>query len=52
MAQINDVAFDYLDAPMVRIAARNVPVPRAEVLEDLMIPNVNRILAACRKVVS
>ena len=52
MAQINDVAFDYLDAPMVRVAARNVPVPRAEVLEDLMIPNVNRILAACRKVVS
>jgi 2-oxoisovalerate dehydrogenase E1 component len=52
MAQINDVAFDYLDAPMVRVAARNVPIPRAEVLEDLMIPNVNRILAACRKVVS
>jgi hypothetical protein len=27
-------------------------VPRAEVLEDLAIPNVDRILAACRKVVS
>jgi 2-oxoisovalerate dehydrogenase E1 component len=52
MAQINDVAFDWLDAPMVRVAARNVPVPRAEILEDLMIPNVSRILDACRKVVS
>ena len=52
MAQVNDAAFDYLDAPMVRVAAANVPVPRAEVLEDLAIPNVNRIIQACRKVVS
>jgi pyruvate/2-oxoglutarate/acetoin dehydrogenase E1 component/TPP-dependent pyruvate/acetoin dehydrogenase alpha subunit len=52
MAQVNDNAFDYLDAPMVRVAAANVPVPRAEVLEDLAIPNVNRIMEACRKVVS
>jgi len=52
MAQVNDHAFDYLDAPMVRVSAANVPVPRAEVLEDLAIPNVNRIIEACRKVVS
>ncbi len=52
MAQVNDLAFDWLDAPMVRVAALNVPVPRAEVLEDQAIPNVGRIVAACRKVVS
>ncbi len=52
MAQVNELAFDWLDAPMVRVAAANVPVPRAEVLEDLAIPNVGRILEACRKVVS
>lgn len=52
MAQVNEVAFDWLDAPMIRVAAKNVPVPRAEVLEDLAIPNVDRIAAACRKVVS
>ena len=52
MAQVNDLAFDWLDAPMVRVAAANVPVPRAEVLEDQAIPNVERIVAACRKVVS
>jgi 2-oxoisovalerate dehydrogenase E1 component len=52
MAQINDYAFDWLDAPMVRVAAANVPVPRAEVLEDMAIPNVARIVAACRKVLS
>jgi hypothetical protein len=27
-------------------------VPRAEILEDMAIPNVGRIVAACRKVVS
>ena len=52
MARVNEEAFDWLDAPMVRVAAANVPVPRAEVLEDLDIPNVQRIVAACRKVMS
>jgi pyruvate/2-oxoglutarate/acetoin dehydrogenase E1 component len=52
MAQVNERAFDWLDAPMVRVAAANVPVPRAEVLEDLAIPNVNRVVEACRKAVS
>lgn len=52
MAQINDKAFDWLDAPMVRVASANVPVPRAEVLEDLAIPNVGKIVEACRKVMS
>ncbi|MCJ7529563.1 MAG: dehydrogenase E1 component subunit alpha/beta [Anaerolineales bacterium] len=52
MVQVNEQAFDYLDAPMVRVAAANVPVPRAEILEDIVIPNVGRIIAACRKVVS
>jgi len=52
LMQINEKAFDWLDAPMERVAAANVPVPRAEVLEDLAIPNVSRILEACRKVIS
>ncbi|MCX8063470.1 MAG: alpha-ketoacid dehydrogenase subunit beta, partial [Anaerolineales bacterium] len=50
MAQVNELVFDWLDAPMIRVAARNVPVPRAEVLEDQAIPNVERICRACRKV--
>jgi pyruvate/2-oxoglutarate/acetoin dehydrogenase E1 component/TPP-dependent pyruvate/acetoin dehydrogenase alpha subunit len=52
MAQVNEQAFDYLDAPMIRVAAANVPVPRAEILEDQAIPNTARVMAACRKVVS
>lgn len=50
MVRVNEAAFDWLDAPMVRVAAANVPVPRAEILEDLAIPNVQRIISACRKV--
>jgi 2-oxoisovalerate dehydrogenase E1 component len=52
MSEVNEQAFDWLDAPMIRVAAANVPVPRAEVLEDEAIPNVDRIISACRKVVS
>jgi pyruvate dehydrogenase E1 component alpha subunit len=52
MVQVNELAFDYLDAPMIRVAAANVPVPRAEVLEDLAIPNMQRVVQACRKVLS
>jgi pyruvate/2-oxoglutarate/acetoin dehydrogenase E1 component len=49
MAQINELAFDYLDAPMVRVSAANVPVPRAEILEDQVIPNTGRIVEACKR---
>ena len=52
MARVNEEAFDWLDAPMIRVAAANVPVPRSEVLEDVAIPNVQRIISACRKVMS
>jgi len=52
LMQINDLAFDYLDAPMMRVASLNVPVPRAETLEDMAIPNEKRIMAAVRKVMS
>ncbi|MFQ5344272.1 MAG: alpha-ketoacid dehydrogenase subunit beta, partial [Anaerolineae bacterium] len=50
LTQVNERAFDWLDAPMVRVAAANAPVPRAEGLEDLAIPNVQRIVEACRRV--
>ena len=46
---INEIAFDYLDAPMVRVAALDVPVPRAEPLEDVAIPNVDAIIKGVRQ---
>jgi 2-oxoisovalerate dehydrogenase E1 component len=47
---INESAFDYLDAPMVRVAALDVPIPRAEPLEDAAIPNVDAIIKGVRQV--
>jgi 2-oxoisovalerate dehydrogenase E1 component len=52
MALVNEHAFDWLDAPMVRVASVDVPIPRAEVLEDTTIPNVQRIMEACREIIS
>ena len=47
---INESAFDWLDAPMVRVCAADVPVPMAETLEDAAIPNVDAILDGVHKV--
>jgi pyruvate/2-oxoglutarate/acetoin dehydrogenase E1 component len=46
---LNELAFDYLDAPMVRVAAADVPVPMSIPLEDAAIPNASVIEAAIRK---
>jgi len=50
MAIVNELAFDYLDAPMVRVAAADVPVPMSEVLENEAIPNVANIVEAVRTI--
>ena len=47
---INETAFDWLDGPMVRVAAADVPVPMAETLEDAAIPNVEAIIQGVHKV--
>ena len=41
---IADGAFYYLDAPVKRIGAMNVPIPFSPVLEDLTIPSVPDIV--------
>jgi acetoin:2,6-dichlorophenolindophenol oxidoreductase subunit beta len=43
--------FDYLDAPIARLGALDVPVPFSERLEDAVIPNAARIEAAVRQLV-
>ncbi len=49
-AQIADKAFDYLDAPVKRYGAMDVPVPFSPALEDLTIPNVEGLTALVRGV--
>lgn len=43
VSQIMEKGFDYLDAPVGRVAGRNCPVPYSLVLEKEMIPSVDRI---------
>ncbi len=49
-ARIYEELFDWLDAPVVRISAADVPVPMSETLEDADIPNVDRIIDAVRNI--
>lgn len=42
-------AFDYLDHPIVRLAGEDVPVPYARVLEQAILPDVEKIKAAIIK---
>ncbi len=43
-------AFDWLDAPVVRVTGEDVPMPYAANLEKLALPNAERIVAAARQV--
>lgn len=42
-AQVSEKGFDWLDAPVARVAGRNCPVPYSLVLEQEMIPGASRI---------
>ena len=44
-AQITETAFDYLDAPVQRVAALNIPIPGGN-LEDHVLPNARDIIEA------
>ena len=45
---IADGAFDYLDAPVKRLGALNVPVPFSPTLEDQTVPTPERLTALAR----
>jgi pyruvate dehydrogenase E1 component subunit beta len=47
---IMERAFDYLDAPVKRVSGADVPMPYAKNLEDLAVPDVDRVIAAVREV--
>ncbi len=41
--------FEYLDGPITRVAAPDVPFPYAPLLEEAYLPNAEKILTAARK---
>ncbi len=50
-ARVQEELFDWLDAPVIRVSAADVPVPMSESLEDADIPGVDTIINAIRKIV-
>jgi pyruvate dehydrogenase E1 component beta subunit len=49
-AQVVERAFDYLDAPPAKVAAKDVPMPYAANLEKLTLPTVDDVIAAVKAV--
>jgi len=47
---IQEEAFDYLDAPVLRVHQADVPMPYAKQLEKLAKPSVERVVDACNRV--
>jgi pyruvate/2-oxoglutarate/acetoin dehydrogenase E1 component len=48
-AAIQEEAFDYLDAPIGRVAALNAPIPFEPELEDFVLPNSGNVVEAAKK---
>ena len=51
-ARIAEKAFDYLDAPVKRIAALDVPTPYSPPLEEYYLPNAAKVIAAARELLA
>ena len=49
-ARVTDEAFDYLDAPVLRVHQEDVPLPYAENLEALSLLNPDKVISAVKKV--
>jgi len=49
-AQIAERAFDYLDAPVKRVSGEDVPMPYAKNLEQLALPDFEKVIQAVREV--
>ena len=47
-ARINDQAFEWLDAPVKRVTAHDVPLPYAPTLEDFVLPQTDDLVKAVR----
>ena len=50
--RVQRLAFDYLDAPILRVATLDVPMPYNAKLEQLCMPQADRVIAAVKRVVS
>lgn len=49
-ARIQDEMFDYMDAPIKRVSALDVPLPYAKEIELMALPDAHKVVAAVREV--
>jgi pyruvate dehydrogenase E1 component beta subunit len=49
-ARITQHAFDYLDAPVLRVSGKDVPMPYAANLEKLALPSAAEVVEAAKNV--
>jgi len=47
---VQELAFDYLDAPVLRVGAKNGIAPQSHVLEEAFLPGVDDLVAAARSI--
>jgi pyruvate/2-oxoglutarate/acetoin dehydrogenase E1 component len=50
-ASVNETAFDYLDAPIKRVECPATPVPFSPPLEQLYMPNADRVVEAVKEII-
>jgi pyruvate dehydrogenase E1 component beta subunit len=50
-ARIQETGFDYLDAPIKRVAQLEVPLPYSQELEQMALINEDRVIAAVKEIV-
>jgi 2-oxoisovalerate dehydrogenase E1 component beta subunit len=48
-ARINESCFEWLDAPVLRVTAHDIPLPYAPSLEDFVLPQTSDIVRAVRR---
>jgi len=51
-AAVTENAFDYLDAPVARVACPETPIPFSPPLEEMYMPNADRIIQAVDQITS
>lgn len=51
-ARIGEELFDYLDAPVMRIGAKDVPIPFSPVMEDFVLPKASDVVEGVKKVLN
>jgi 2-oxoisovalerate dehydrogenase E1 component beta subunit len=51
-ARINELAFEWLDGPILRVTAADTPIPYAAPLEDFVLPQIDDIVSTARRLLA